>query len=562
MKINSYYRTEIGKVRKANEDFCGQQETINGHVFVVCDGMGGHVGGARASQIAVQSLLEFFSTEEFENIILAIDRAFQFANEQIFANAQADPSLQGMGTTAVLLIIKGENCFIGHVGDSRIYLKTDGVLHRLTKDHSYVQGLVDQGIISDHEAESHPKRNQILKALGHSMDVQGTVCQQAIKVKSGDAFLLCSDGLNGMIGDEQINRCIDIGDLMGSVNRLYQSAMDNRGADNITAMVVLIEQSSHSGPSQFVSFNPRVLDATLTGLSGSSGRDTAKPTKKNKWIVPLVAGLVVLALAAFGYFYFLRDTKITDSGSGSGDTGEMLYKVDLEKRTLKELQGLVGTKTKTNVGDGTSLQTADGKGVKLSISDSSITKVEALTGTPPPYTPPTTPGADNPNPKPSKQTILVGMDQKIKDLMIQIKKDKGCDPVSENELYELNKPFIEGDSKLTPGQKSNYKVSRVVPQGFNFHYRCKPKEEKPKENSDKKDKTGQVKTYPTGGDIKISELRAKLTSKECTPVSVNELYELNKPFIEGDSKLTPGQKSNYKVSRVVPQGFSFRYKCQ
>ena len=159
MKYRNHSITNVGKVRKANEDNYGDTMTPNGHLFVVCDGMGGHVGGAKASSIAVSSIIEYFMRQEFSNVIQAIDRSLSFANEQIFANALSDPTLKGMGTTAVVLIISGNDCYVGHVGDSRIYLKSDNKLNRITKDHSFVQTLVDSGVISDDEAESHPNKN-------------------------------------------------------------------------------------------------------------------------------------------------------------------------------------------------------------------------------------------------------------------------------------------------------------------------------------------------------------------------------------------------------------------
>ena len=138
MQFKNASLTHVGRVRSANEDFHADAPTVNGHVFVVCDGMGGHVGGATASHVAVSSILEYFQREKHENIIQAIDRSLAFANEQVYARSISDPSLKGMGTTATVLVIQGEECFIGHVGDSRIYLKSDNQLFRLTKDHTFV----------------------------------------------------------------------------------------------------------------------------------------------------------------------------------------------------------------------------------------------------------------------------------------------------------------------------------------------------------------------------------------------------------------------------------------
>ena len=255
MKIEIQPFTHKGKVRQANEDNFGiKDKTPNGDIYVVCDGMGGHVGGAKASEIGAKSIVEYFSKEKYDNIIIAINSALKYANEQIFAHANEDPSLKGMGTTAVVLIVQGEDIYIGHVGDSRIYLKSNNKLNRLTKDHSHVQGLVDQKIITDTEALTHPKKNQILKALGIKETVEGTVCESPIKASKGDVFLLCSDGLNDMVHDELIEAIIE-DDLDLTSQNLYNTAMENGGKDNITFILLKVIESE-SKTSIFKSFNP------------------------------------------------------------------------------------------------------------------------------------------------------------------------------------------------------------------------------------------------------------------------------------------------------------------
>ncbi len=255
MNYRNHSITNVGAVRNANEDNFGDARTTNGHVFVVCDGMGGHVGGAKASSIAVASILEYFQKEKYSNLIQAIDRSLSFANEQIFAHAMNEQELKGMGTTAVILLISGEDCYIGHVGDSRIYLKSSNHLHRVTKDHSFVQTLVDSGVISDDEAENHPKKNQILKALGIAATIEGTICHKPIQVKRGDTFLLCSDGLNGMVNDQGLEMMLQSENIQKSGDDLIRAALDAGGHDNLTATIVTIDQSTYN-TTVFVDFNP------------------------------------------------------------------------------------------------------------------------------------------------------------------------------------------------------------------------------------------------------------------------------------------------------------------
>ena len=183
--INFTSHTDIGLKRQANEDNYGTQSTVNGEVFIVCDGMGGHVGGATASKIAVESIASYLNTEYYENIFIALGKAVEFANAQVFGEAQSNPELKGMGTTCTVLIVREHKVYIAHVGDSRIYIQNDGKLKRLTKDHSFVQGLVDKGIIRDSEAEEHPRKNELLQALGVRPEVEVTVAQEAIEPKQG-----------------------------------------------------------------------------------------------------------------------------------------------------------------------------------------------------------------------------------------------------------------------------------------------------------------------------------------------------------------------------------------
>ena len=311
MQYISSSRTDVGRVRSANEDNHGEAQTPNGHVFVVCDGMGGHVGGATASQIAVASVLEYFLKEKHENLIQALDRALVFANEQVYARAVNDPGLKGMGTTALVLIVRGDECYIGHVGDSRIYLKSDGKLNRLTKDHSFVQTLVDSGVISDEDAESHPNKNQILKALGISPNLEPTICQSPILPKQGDVFMLCSDGMNGMVNDRSMEMMIDFDDLGRSSNTLIQAALDAGGHDNVTVTLVGITESPYS-TSQFKHYNPRPkFDAGSTQTFGEPALDNSKKKTKKLWLFGAVGSFATL-LIALTFFYFTREVELDE----------------------------------------------------------------------------------------------------------------------------------------------------------------------------------------------------------------------------------------------------------
>lgn len=234
-------QTDVGKKRKANEDHGGHFETINGLVSVVCDGMGGHVGGTVASDIAVKTIHEFLDSQFIEDPREAIGLAIEAANNAIIRHAEQNPELEGMGSTCVLLIVRDGKVYIGHVGDSRIYLIREKTIIQLTKDHSFVQVLVDLGQITKEQAASHPRKNEITNALGLPGMTPATVREEAIDPQAGDCFLLCSDGLSGMVGDREIEKIVSRQRDYSSQQRadlLVQAANNNGGLDNITVELV------------------------------------------------------------------------------------------------------------------------------------------------------------------------------------------------------------------------------------------------------------------------------------------------------------------------------------
>jgi len=257
---NIFQKEAIGKVRTVQEDSHDMAVlTPNGDVFVVCDGMGGHVGGKQASSIAVKSILEYLKKEKFHNPLQAMNEALQFANMQILGYAKEHPELKGMGTTACILLLQDSDAYIAHVGDSRIYLYLgkEKKLHRITKDHSYVQTLVDAGELSDEDAENHPKKNRILRALGIQTVLEPTFSEKPILPKNGDVFLICSDGLSGMLHDDKINSILTFNStIQQKGDMLINLALEEGGLDNITLQLIQISNSPWK-KSVFKSCNPK-----------------------------------------------------------------------------------------------------------------------------------------------------------------------------------------------------------------------------------------------------------------------------------------------------------------
>lgn len=302
--LEAYGLSVTGQVRKANEDSCGFATVPNGELFVVCDGMGGHVGGATASRIAVEQIIQHFKAQHYPNIYQALWDALCRANFQIIGAANADPSLKGMGTTACIVLVDGNDAYIAHVGDSRIYLfdAQRQRLYRITKDHSFVQSLVDMGQLDDREAEHHPRKNVILKALGVKEDLKPEVYMSPVQPATGDMFLICSDGLSGMVDDNGIEA------ILGSDQSTEQKVMDlvtnanvpGKGLDNITAQVIKIVESPYP-ISNHPDHNPnwrKVLEPTPTldpkKNPNAKGAAQPAPKKKTKLLLTILIPAVIL----------------------------------------------------------------------------------------------------------------------------------------------------------------------------------------------------------------------------------------------------------------------------
>ena len=357
--IHSTSETDIGLKRQANEDNYGTQSTVNGEVFIVCDGMGGHVGGATASKIAVDSIIQYLTSEYYENIVIALDKAVEFANAQVYGEAQSNPDLKGMGTTCTVLVIRDYKIYIAHVGDSRIYIQNDGKLKRLTKDHSFVQGLVDKGIIKDSEAEDHPRKNELLQALGVRPEVEVTVAQEAIVPKKGDKFMLCSDGLCGLVNDTDMNQVIQRSAYLETAAKdLIDLAKAAGGHDNITVQLIEVLESP-SLESTFVDLSPSeaapsVINANrTTAIEDRRGQSSQnKKSSRSKPVLIGVVSLLITGLSIGGFFFFMnsgvddkaKQEEVTTGGlEGGEDTtsnikGDSYVDIDYSYRVVIDLK--------------------------------------------------------------------------------------------------------------------------------------------------------------------------------------------------------------------------------
>ena len=301
MKLKHFEKTVVGLVRKANEDSIGSltKDKTNGYgeVFVVCDGMGGHVGGAIASKTAVDCILQYFEGSPSSNPIIALEKSISFANMQIYAKAMHDVSLKGMGTTCTVLLNKGDNIYIAHVGDSRIYLNTDNKLYRLTKDHSFVQSLVDAGQLEDSEMEKHPRKNELTRALGISQDVDVEIAENPISSKNGDTFLMCSDGLCGLVNDATIANTMRTTADGQTVNDLIELAENAGGNDNISVTIINVVESPHK-TTKFKDQANRSLDLSATQVLDVSSMNL--DTKTDKGYKKYILGILFMIILFIG----------------------------------------------------------------------------------------------------------------------------------------------------------------------------------------------------------------------------------------------------------------------
>lgn len=225
-------RTDIGKLRKQNEDAAWFDEARA--VFAVADGMGGHLAGEVASRMAIEAVQRMARENERPGIA-ALREAVACAHETILTHAQDHIECAGMGTTLSVLWLGENYAYIAHVGDSRIYRLREGSLTQITQDHSLVEELVRAGLITREQARTHPRRNIITRALGTHGENEPDML--VTDVQDGDVFLLCTDGLTGMVPDDEIERTLRDCGMEAAADRLLALALDAGGRDNVTLIL-------------------------------------------------------------------------------------------------------------------------------------------------------------------------------------------------------------------------------------------------------------------------------------------------------------------------------------
>ncbi len=243
--------SDVGCHRENNEDRFAYWEPASndefarkGRLAIVADGMGGYEGGQEASRIAVETIEQTYSEGDYSDPQSLLTNGIRAAHNRVLQYGIEHPGLAGMGTTCTAIALISANLYFAHVGDSRLYLIREGKPTRITRDHSYVNRLVETGLISSQEAETHPHRNILTAAVGAGIEVVPEYPPAPIQLASNDNLLLCTDGLWGVVTDEEIGKAVDGKPPQSACESLVRLAKERGGPDNITLMILRINKSS------------------------------------------------------------------------------------------------------------------------------------------------------------------------------------------------------------------------------------------------------------------------------------------------------------------------------
>ena len=298
-------RSDIGLVRQGNED----SGYASDNLLIVADGMGGHVAGEMASA-TVTAILAGLPIADSEDVLTQLADAVDEAQLEMRHIIAEQPDFQGMGTTVTVVCWQGDRASIAHVGDSRAYMLRNGELLRLTKDHTYVQTLVDAGQITAAQAATHRRRNLLIRAIDGVNTVEPDLSIR--EVHPGDRIMLCTDGLSGVINDDEIRNMLSRSDPPGAVTALVDAAIERGAPDNVTCVVADVAQvvEPPAGTRPVVvgaAAEPRTR-SQLPGVDfpqdsqpdeqpeSAQWHEPVRPRRRGRWIVAAVAALVGLLL--------------------------------------------------------------------------------------------------------------------------------------------------------------------------------------------------------------------------------------------------------------------------
>jgi serine/threonine protein phosphatase PrpC len=259
-------KSDKGRVRSSNQD----SGYAGNNLFIVADGMGGHAGGDIASALATQRVAKIDDVYPSKvKAVNALSTEMAEANKQLVDTVDSFGYLDGMGTTMDALLFSGNTASIVHIGDSRVYWLRDGVMSQVTKDHTFVQKLIDAGRITPEEALVHPRRNVLMKVLGDSQQ-EPEFDVHHIEIQPGDRFLLCSDGLCGVVPEPILEENMKVTSLDEATDLLVAEAKEYGAPDNVTVILVEVRESNDNLASQNITWLGSAANEVVISQSGSN----------------------------------------------------------------------------------------------------------------------------------------------------------------------------------------------------------------------------------------------------------------------------------------------------
>lgn len=334
--LRAALRSDVGLVRSENQDFgtytthAEERESApGGRLLIVADGMGGHRGGATASRLAAETVKAQYLGSDNDDIATVLRDSLSRANARIYSEAQSNPELRGMGTTTSVLAVRDGEGWLAHVGDSRIYMVRDGEIRQLTDDHSLVATMVREGLLTTAEAETHPRRNVLQRSMGVAEDVEIDV-RGPIELRAGDVFILCSDGLHGVVKEDELREVATM-PIEAAADEFLRRALDRGAPDNVTVIVAQLQAAEGDEeedtaplpdaldetqpllPADAAAFDETLKDtqplpvaeaaATIAVTSPSAAAPLPNPPKRAFLLWPWMLAVIVLA-AAGAWFYW------------------------------------------------------------------------------------------------------------------------------------------------------------------------------------------------------------------------------------------------------------------
>lgn len=282
--VQAVLKTDVGKVRTENQDFAtlttAREEAAGqagGRLMVVADGMGGHRGGATASRLAVETVKTSYLGATNDDIPAVLREAMARANTRVFSEAQSNADLRGMGTTTSALVVRGDKAWFAHVGDSRIYMLRGDDFKQLTEDHSLVATMVREGLLTEAEAETHPRRNVLQRSVGVTEEVEIDVVGP-IEVQEGDVFVLCSDGLHGVLKEEELKEVAKL-PISRAADEYVRLAIQRGAPDNITVIVAKVVRAGSGGDQTLVDEGDAPFDDTIREQRRAAASATTTPSR-------------------------------------------------------------------------------------------------------------------------------------------------------------------------------------------------------------------------------------------------------------------------------------------